>query len=250
MTEQEWLACADPGKLLEFEAGRVSDRKLRLLACAFARRVWHRNAYDWSRRQVEVAEAYLEGAASPRDAEQARAQAEEGFRERIAARQERVHAGVPAAPAAHAVNWAALPLDPQEPVNERIDSRRRPLMAAQQAAVYAARAAGAQPGAGAAEAVEGVQEGLCGLARCVFGSPFRPGAFEPAWRTADVARLAAAAYEHRHLPSGHLDAARLAVLADALEEAGCTDADVLNHCRRPGVHVRGCWVVDLLLGQS
>ena len=113
------------------------------------------NAYGWSRRQLEVAEAYLEGAASPRDAEQARAQAEEGFREWIAARQERGYAAVPAAPAAHAVNWAALPLDPQEPENERIDSRRRPLAAAQQAAMYAARAAwyaaraaGAQPGAG------------------------------------------------------------------------------------------------------
>jgi hypothetical protein len=64
-----------------------------------------------------------------------------------------------------------------------------------------------------------------------------------------VVGLAQAAYEERELHSGALDPARLSVLADALEEAGCTGPDILNHCRRPGVHVRGCWVVDLLLGK-
>jgi hypothetical protein len=43
---------------------------------------------------------------------------------------------------------------------------------------------------------------------------------------------------------------RLPVLADALEEAGCTISDILDHCRGPGPHVRGCWVVDLLLGKE
>jgi hypothetical protein len=248
MTEAEWLACADPDKLLQFEAGRVSNRKLQLLAGAFARRVWHLNAYAWSRQQLEVAEAYLEGAASPRDAEQARALAEEGFRERTAARQAGGLASVPAAPATHAVAWAALPLDPQEPENERVGPRPRPLLAAQQAAMYAARAAWAQPGAGA-EAARAVQWELCGVARCVFGSPFRPAAFDLAWRTDDVVRSAAATYDCRLLPSGHLDPARLSVLADALEEAGCADADLLAHLRGPGPHVRGCWAVDLLLGQ-
>ena len=62
--------------------------------------------------------------------------------------------------------------------------------------------------------------------------------------------LAQAAYDQRTLPAGHLDPARLAVLADALDEAGCTDADVLNHLRGPGPHVRGCWAVDLLLGKG
>ena len=61
--------------------------------------------------------------------------------------------------------------------------------------------------------------------------------------------LARAAYDQRELPAGTLDTARLAVLADALEDAGCANADILNHCRRPGVHVRGCWAVDLLLGK-
>jgi hypothetical protein len=65
-----------------------------------------------------------------------------------------------------------------------------------------------------------------------------------------VVRLAQAAYEERQMPAGTLDNTRLAVLADALEEAGCDNADILAHCRSGGEHVRGCWVVDLILGKS
>jgi len=64
-----------------------------------------------------------------------------------------------------------------------------------------------------------------------------------------VRRLAEEAYEQRVMPAGTLDPARLAVLADALEEAGCTDADLLAHLREPGPHVRGCDVLDRLLGR-
>ena len=62
--------------------------------------------------------------------------------------------------------------------------------------------------------------------------------------------LARAAYDHRDLPAGTLDGTRLAVLADSLEEAGCASPDLLEHLRGPGRHVRGCWAVDLLVGQS
>jgi hypothetical protein len=90
--------------------------------------------------------------------------------------------------------------------------------------------------------------------RDIFGLlPFRPVRLEPAWLEWNgdtVKKLAQAAYEERHLPGGALDNGRLAVLADALEEAGCADEDVLLHLRQQGaVHVRGCWVVDLVLGK-
>jgi hypothetical protein len=62
--------------------------------------------------------------------------------------------------------------------------------------------------------------------------------------------FAVACYQERELPSGHLDVTRLAVLADALEDAGCDNGDILQHCRGDGPHVRGCWVVDLLLGKE
>ena len=64
-------------------------------------------------------------------------------------------------------------------------------------------------------------------------------------------RLAEDAYEQRTIPAGTLDNARLAVLADALEEAGCQDQDILGHLRLQGaMHVRGCFVIDLLLGKE
>jgi hypothetical protein len=88
------------------------------------------------------------------------------------------------------------------------------------------------------------------LLRDVFGNPFLPIALNPAWQTPTVLALAQAAYDHRTLPSGHLEPDRLAVLADALEEAGCTDANILTHLRQPGEHVRGCWAVDLVLGKQ
>ncbi len=85
------------------------------------------------------------------------------------------------------------------------------------------------------------------LLRDLFGNPFRPTKLAPTWRTAAVVRLAEAAYNERDLPSGHLDGSRLAVLADTLEEAGCTDQQVLEHLRGPGPHYRGCFVLDLVL---
>jgi hypothetical protein len=84
----------------------------------------------------------------------------------------------------------------------------------------------------------------------IIGNPFRPVSLDPSWLTPTVKNLAQAAYDNRLLPSGLLDNIRLAVLADAVEEAGCTNPDILNHCRQPGEHVGGCWVVDLLLAKE
>jgi hypothetical protein len=79
--------------------------------------------------------------------------------------------------------------------------------------------------------------------------PFRPVALDPAWLKPNVASLAQAD-EERLLPSGALDVARLAVLADALEEAGCADDAILSHLRSPDPHVRGCWALDLILDKG
>jgi hypothetical protein len=102
-----------------------------------------------------------------------------------------------------------------------------------------------------AKAVESTAQ--CALLRDVFGNPFRPapvlGPAVPAWNEHTVARLAQRAYEDRHLPDGTLDLTRLAVLADALEEAGVTDALLLEHLRGPGPHVRGCFALDAILGR-
>jgi hypothetical protein len=87
------------------------------------------------------------------------------------------------------------------------------------------------------------------LLRCIFGSnPFPSlSPLDPVWVTPDVSALAHSAYVNVSTPEGLVDKVQLAVLADALEEAGCTDSDILSHCRQPRPHVRGCWVVDLIL---
>jgi hypothetical protein len=81
------------------------------------------------------------------------------------------------------------------------------------------------------------------LLRDIFGDPYNPVTFDTSWRTEAVIDLARGVYESR-------DFAPMPVLADALEDAGCADPDILAHCRGPGPHVRGCWVVDLVLGKA
>jgi hypothetical protein len=81
------------------------------------------------------------------------------------------------------------------------------------------------------------------LLRDIFGNPCRPVTFASAWRTSTTVALAESMYAAR-------DFGNMPILADALEEAGCDNAEVLSHCRGNGPHVRGCWVVDLVLGKS
>jgi hypothetical protein len=81
----------------------------------------------------------------------------------------------------------------------------------------------------------------CELVREILGNPFRPSLVPPAWRSASVLGLAHYIHEEQAFD-------RLPILADALEDAGCDDADILDHLRGPGPHVRGCWALDLVLG--
>ncbi|MFO0825142.1 MAG: hypothetical protein U0792_18815 [Gemmataceae bacterium] len=82
------------------------------------------------------------------------------------------------------------------------------------------------------------------LLRDIVGNPFRPATFSREWRTSTAVGIAKGMYESR-------DFDVMPILADALQDAGCDNADILNHCRDPQqVHVRGCWVVDSVLGKS
>jgi hypothetical protein len=82
------------------------------------------------------------------------------------------------------------------------------------------------------------------LIRDIFGNPFRLIPFSSAWRTTTAVQLARGMYDSR-------DFSAMPILADALQDAGCDDGDILNHCRDANqVHVRGCWVVDLVLGKE
>lgn len=79
--------------------------------------------------------------------------------------------------------------------------------------------------------------------RDIFGNPFHSVTFDPAWRTPNVTAVAQTIYDERRFTD-------MPILADALEEAGCTNEDILSHCRNGKEHARGCWVVDLLLGKK
>jgi hypothetical protein len=81
------------------------------------------------------------------------------------------------------------------------------------------------------------------IIRDISGNPFRPVAFAPDWQTSTVIAIALQMYDTR-------DFAAMPILADALQDAGCEEAAVLDHCRGPGSHVRGCWVVDHVLARS
>jgi hypothetical protein len=81
------------------------------------------------------------------------------------------------------------------------------------------------------------------IVRDIFGNPFRPTTLDLDWRTTTVIQLAQGMYDSR-------DFGAMPILADALQDAGCENADVLDHCRGSGPHVRGCWVIDLLLGKE
>jgi hypothetical protein len=98
--------------------------------------------------------------------------------------------------------------------------------------------------AGLAERVNEVQQvPQCELLRDIFGNPFREGGVEPRWLSRKLLKLSSSMYDARSFD-------RMPELGDLLERAGCSDADLLGHCRFPGEHVRGCWVVDLLLGKK
>jgi hypothetical protein len=108
---------------------------------------------------------------------------------------------------------------------------------ARTAALWSVRI-GDEPGAHSVDAVT-----QAAFIRDIFGNPFRPVAFDPSWRTSSAVGVAQAMYDAR-------DFAAMPILADALEDAGCDSPDVLAHCRGDGPHVRGCWVVDHVLGKA
>jgi sugar phosphate isomerase/epimerase len=231
MTEADWLACDDPSDMLDFLGGSASERKLRLFATACCRAVWHLLPDKRSRRAVEVAERYADELAGERERATARTAA-------LGPAAGRTRLVAPAA--AWAAYWAAS--------RNAAESTRSAAEAAAEAAAREAAHATAAPADKAPAWDAAHAAALAGQARLLrdLFNPFGPAAADPAWlawRGGAVPQLARAIYEEGHFRD-------LPVLADALEEAGCHDEVILSHCLRPGEHVRGCWVLDLLLGKE
>ena len=231
MTEAEWLACADPNHVLKFLGGNFlsgsgSERKLRLFTCACCRRIWHLLADERSRRNVEITEKYVDGLASADEANDAMNGADQAWRD---FERDNPDAGNFANRSTNCGCWAAYYTDfPEWGARE-----------ARTSAVWEKAALGIDHRA--AEAAEQARQS--DTLRDIFGNPFRPVTFSPSWRTSTTVALASQMYESR-------DFSAMPTLADALQDAGCHSADMLDHCRAPGPHVCGCWVVDLVLGKE
>ena len=241
VTEAEWLACDDPWPMLWSLGGLASERKLRLLACAFCRRIWQLLPGEASRLAVEAAEQFADGAIrrSRLEAAWRAARAESDDLAAVVAlgsRSQRAAVGMDAAQAA--VDASARAPRPQ-------DSAAHGARAlATQAGL---RDAGGHRGRGTSAEVPPEFVAQCALVRDLFGNPSRrvaaPQRAWLRWNDATVPRMGGAIYDERAFD-------RLPVLADALEDAGCADPDWLGHLREPGPHARGCWPVDLLLGKA
>jgi hypothetical protein len=259
MTEAEWLESTDPRPMLAWVAGTVSERKLRLFACACCRRVWPSLAKN-DKRAVETAERYSDGLIGLEELERGARRSERASRSEVG------RLGL----AAHAAAWSVMveKIDPRFMAFGAADCAAR--LMGEVAATEARMRHGRQrtePGTweramGSArrhrkrtalmnqareDALWSELYAQASLLRCLCGNPFRSVmAIDPAylvWSDGIIRNLVQAIYDDRCFED-------MPILADALEDAGCTNTDILAHCRGPGPHARGCWVLDLLLGMK
>lgn len=212
MTENDWLLGEKKQAMLQFIRETASARKLRLFLCAVLRSaaVWPQLTSRSSRRAVEVGERYADGMADRVELKAAQSCAYGAYSRMVmSARytQERF------AYLAQQATWS--------------DSFLRTY-----AMDWLARM---------------VKHSSLDIPAALFhevhGNPFAPAAFDPTWRRwgdGTLPRVAQGIYD-----TGVYD--QMPILADALEDAGCTSPLILDHCRGPDEHVRGCWVLDLVL---
>ncbi len=211
MTEEEWFGSADARRLAAFAAMMMSARKLRLFMVAWCRHNWDRIANPLIRHAAELAEQFADGNA---------------HKKQLEALFDEARAIIAGTPAGHLLWTNSAQMgdcvdrfcigdvgDLPAPIDDR-------------GAAYRAR-----------------QLVRADIFRDIAGNPFRRVKFDKRWRTETATLLARQMYESR-------DFSAMPILADALQDAGCSNTDVLNHCHGAGLHVRGCWVVDLVLGKS
>jgi hypothetical protein len=238
MTEQEWLELSHPFRLLRGLGRRPSNRKRRLFACASCRHIWNLIADDDCRTAVAVAEREADGLVESVELAE--------FRAKAKAASEQHTDPYFVRPCAAQACYRASKKRPGDAVHAWQDA-----ISAVQRQVWSEHGLSRQGSSPAEKEIGEIMKEVwavemprhVALLRDIFGNPFRPVTVDPAWLTVTVVSLATAIYDDRAFD-------RLPILADALEDAGCDQADILNHCRQPGEHVRGCFVVDLVLGKE
>ncbi len=264
MTEAEWLECTDPKKMLRFvwkqkrligtwrhrllgwlrhTSISVSDRKLQMLVLAYSRRHLYLINDERDVKAIELAESYIEGRATEHELRKASA---------VCQTRESLFAGeTPHPPLAYWVADACL--NPLNVIGDPWDYQCS-LAEFTVSMIVTVVAHAAAPAPKGSEQWLHEWKGICAseanalaiMLHDILGNPFRPLTIGPSLLTlyeGTVVKLAQAIYDDRSFD-------RLPILADALEDAGCDNVEILSHLRGPGPHVRGCWAVDLLLGKK
>jgi hypothetical protein len=223
MTEAEWLACIDHQPMLKFLHGRTSDRKLRLFSVACCFRYSRLLKDERCFKAVQVGERFADGLIAGEELFEAE---EVIWRADQSGELESDGLGPACAYCCYRADDGSYPSGIAGEVANQILIANDEIQSA--------------------ERYEAECKSLSNYVRCVFGNPFRSVGVHPAWlawNDGTVQKIAKSIYEDRAFD-------RMPILADALEDAGCNNTDILNHCRNPGEHVRGCWVIDALLGKE
>ena len=211
MTEAEWRTATEPTPMLEFLRDKASERKMRLFVCGICRRHERQIATFGFPETLEAIEQYADGLISQEELTTV-------SRTRLAPW--------------HVVGRTNRTRQHAHSVLYRLMHSNEPMFLVATIALQ-----------GFSGKKAAVRRGRTRLLREIFDNPFRPVVFSRDWRTDTALTLASQMYESR-------DFSAMPILADALQDAGCDSADILDHCRGPGPHVRGCWVVDLVLGKT
>ncbi len=254
MNEQEYLTAVEPYSMLTLVTDtfaihktRTGRRKLRLFGCACVRRIWDVLVLDELRQAVIVSEQYSDRKASDSVLEKAQeaVKAARTLTHEHLARQdvgeapfdpEGIGEGV-GTPAVQRVTYALLYLLIPRNLKSHITHAVTELHMAE--ASHRAN----DKGYADLDTQRAISVAHAVILRDIFGNPFHPIDFPKSWRTKTITSLAQAIYDN-------LTFEKMPLLADALEEAGCDNETVLDHCREGATHAKGCWVVDAILNKG
>ena len=267
MTEAEWAVCDNPALMLDFLQQRTRAaqtrfapqrpswsgpqtiydpylrRKLRLFACGCCRRIWHRLPEGLYREVIVLAEQYADDGATRQELHNLRETLTPRLLPYEPATRSKIHRAVSSATQSFADEYvgrtillaltAAWEIGDLVSVPESMWTANEPQWLAYLSAIRSPQ-------------YRTEQRLRANLVRDVIPSPFRKIEFNPEWRhwrDDTIIHLAHTIYEEHRFDE-------LMILADALEEAGCAEPSIIEHCRQPGPHIRGCWVVDALLEKA
>jgi hypothetical protein len=211
MTEEEWFATTDPQSMVLFLRDRVSDRKLRLFGCACYRLLWQLIPVSENKWDVlRSSESYADGMIAKQEFKLIRKKVVDWKEPKVSGEAWEVALSS----ARDCLGETLLPpsRNPDDPKVHRKHPENLGF--------------------------------ICQLMHDIFGNPFRLVILNHSWLTSTVRAISQQMYDSR-------DFSAMPILADALQDVGCDNDEILNHCRDPnGVHVRGCWVVDLSLNKT